>query len=236
MEPFAGSACLFFAIRPRHSILGDLNIELIHMYQTVRKNPEVVYGIMSSWDSGKTEYLRIRGLNPDSLAPYERAARFIYLNRFCFNGLYRTNKSGGFNVPYGGRKTGALPNIHLLRFCASALRKSRLMAADFRKTLSNVQRGDFVYLDPPYSVENRRVFKEYGAHSFGTEDLKDLGAQLCIIDQRRAHFVASYADCAEARRVFENWTTYRCQTRRNVAGFHKARRKQYELVATNLPR
>ena len=236
VEPFAGSACLFFAIRPKQAVLADLNSELIQMYRCVRHRPAAVYKIMSAWDTDKSEYLRVRTLNPNSLGAYERAARFIYLNRFCFNGLHRTNKAGTFNVPYGGVKSGRLPELDVLRTSASLLAGTQLLATDFRTTLLDIRRGDFVYLDPPYSVKGRRVFKEYGAGAFETKDLEDLGTELRKIDSRGAFFVASYADCGEAREVFKNWITCRRQTRRNVAGFHGARRKQYELVATNISR
>jgi DNA adenine methylase len=233
IEPFAGSAVLFFALRPKRAILGDLNTELIQVYRTLRNSPEVVYEKLISFPKGRTEYLRIRELNPRVMTTVERAARFIYLNRYCFNGLYRTNKVGKFNVPYGGNKSGQIPGLDQIRLCVRELNKAQLVAADFRETLMLVKANDFVYLDPPYAVGNRRVFKEYGAKTFGTIDLDCLSQELEKVDRKGAIFVVSYADCREARLIFRRWNTRRVLARRSVSGFLGARGKQYELVATN---
>jgi len=233
VEPFAGSAALFFAISPKKALLADLNEELIEMYGTIRDHPTRVHRILSSMPKGRRQYYRIRNCNPAELTRIRRAARFLYLNRFCFNGLYRTNRRGQFNVPYGAHKAGPIPSLSQLRSCAAMLKRTQLISEDFRNTLSLITKGDFVYLDPPYAVAKRRVFTEYGAKIFTVYDLEELEEHLREIDRRGGYFVLSYADCSEARRVFQNWTTRRIQTRRSVAGFLGARRKQYEICATN---
>lgn len=110
VEPFAGSACLFFALRPAQAILSDINVELINTYQTLKANVEGVIKHLSLLNCGEEEYYRIRSQANSKMTNEKRAARFIYLNRFCFNGLYRTNKQGKFNVPYGAHKAGNLPS------------------------------------------------------------------------------------------------------------------------------
>ncbi len=236
VEPFAGSAALFFEIGPQKAILGDLNEELIETFLTVRDYPARVHHALASIPQGPSHYYKLRSVDPTGLTQIKRAARFIYLNRFCFNGLYRTNLQGGFNVPYGGAKSGNIPSIEHMKACGQALKAARLMKADFRDTLALVRKGDFVYLDPPYAVSNRRVFVEYGACLFTVDDLGVLGTHLREIDKCGAIFVASYADCSEAREAFAGWRVRRVLTRRSVAGFLGARRNHYEMFVTNYPR
>lgn len=233
VEPFAGSCALFFSIRPALALLGDLNGDLIQTYQAVASDPVRVAKLLSRLPRGEEAYYDIRQRKAERMTPEGRAARFIYLNRFCFNGLYRTNTAGQFNVPYGAPKTPNVPDETQLESCAKLLRKADVRHADFRKTLAEVQRGDFVYLDPPYAVSNRRVFIEYGAAPFSASDLSDVADCLDRIAKQGATFVISYADCKEARRALSGWKVKRRSVRRNVAGFAGARRVQYELYATN---
>lgn len=235
VEPFMGSACLFFAIRPRRAILADMNEELVRTFLQVRDNPGTVASKLRRFPTGKEAYYEMRALRPEKLTPAEAAARFIYLNRFCFNGLYRTNKSGGFNVPYASSGTGQLPSGDLLHECANALKSASIKSGDFAETLSAVRAGDFVYLDPPFVVQKRRVFREYVADSFGQADLPRLTAMLKKIDLVGAFFVASYADCREGRQALAEWRQCRVRTKRHIAGFSKHRRHAYEIIATNLP-
>src|SRR3954463_16804943 len=126
VEPFAGSACLFFALRPQRAILGDINGELIRMYREVKYRSNALASILQNMHRSKTEFLRLRRVDPVELRRTARAAHFLYLNRFCFNGLYRTNAAGRFNVPYG-KRCGSLPTADSLKKCSSALRRTRLV-------------------------------------------------------------------------------------------------------------
>jgi DNA adenine methylase len=232
VEPFAGSAAAFFAIAPPEAILGDLNRELIQTYRAVRRAPSAVYQRLTRFSTGEDAYYSVRAMQPRRAIA--NAARFIYLNRFCFNGLYRTNVEGRFNVPYGAPKTPNVPGLVQFRACARLLARATLIAGDFRGPLENVTEGDFVYLDPPYAVSRRRVFIQYAKGHFSTKDLADLGAWLREIDRRKASFVLSYADSREARSAFRGWHTRRFAVRRNVAGFSNARRNHYELFLSNI--
>jgi DNA adenine methylase len=235
VEPFAGSAALFFAIRPRRALLGDLNAELIHAFKVVSADARGVWDALTQLRPGRSNYYAVRALRPETLGQAERAARFIYLNRFCFNGLFRTNTRGEFNVPYGAPKTNNVPTLEHLEACSTLLRRASITQADFRQTLARVRPGDFVYLDPPYAVSNRRIFVQYGTSIFTSWDLRELSRLLAVIAGRGATFLASYADCREARDAFGSWPQKRIPIRRNVAGFSGARRVQYELYASNRP-
>lgn len=203
------------------------------MWQTVREFPVEVHDQASSLASEAWVFDRVRALNPHRLSRTERAARFIYLNRNCFNGLFRTNKEGQFNVPYAPAKTGQLPSVEAFQAAATRLGRAEIRPWDFGTTLRHCKAGDFVYLDPPYMVERRRVFREYGSRPFSSSDLGRLAAHLKKLDNRGATFLLSYAASREARDLASGWRIKYVTTRRNIAGFADARRKAREVLISN---
>ena len=233
IEPFAGSASLFFELEPRFAVLGDVNSSLIATYEVIRERPRDVHQSLTRWSKTRTEYYRIRDLSPSRLSNVEQAARFIYLNRLCFNGLYRTNKSGHFNVPYGGMKTGETPSIDVLTAASKLLSRSELVSGDFENTIDTARANDFVYLDPPFAMTHRRVFTEYAPKPFGTGDLIRLRQMIANLDARGATFLLSYADCDEGRQLSDGFRTTLVATRRSISGFIDSRRSTNELIVTN---
>jgi DNA adenine methylase len=234
VEPFAGSACLFFSIQPDRAILGDINRDLITTYQAVKHSVEAVAECLRSYEKGRIAYLNVRDTDPSSLPTACRAARFIYLNRFCFNGLYRTNRSGRFNVPYGGEKTGTLPSDEALLACSKLLSNTQLVTGDFEETLGLVTTGDFVYIDPPFSVKGRRVFNEYDSSVFRTNDLHRLRQWMDRLADSNIPFVVSYAESDEADILQERFYTRTVTVRRNIAGFTNRRVRCNEVLISNI--
>jgi len=234
VEPFAGSACLFFALAPDKAVLGDSNRELIELYRVVRDAPEKLYRGLCRISRDLETYQRWRALEPKSLDRDTRALRLLYLNRNCFNGIYRTNADGHFNVPMG-KKSGRYPSHEELMFCSKLLQTNKLVAGDFVKTLEHVKAGNFVYLDPPFAVNSRRIFRQYGKRVFDSSDMSRFAEALTGIRQAKADFLVSYADCREARALARQWNSVRLPVRRNIAGFAGARRNAYEWLITNLP-
>ena len=233
IEPFAGSARLFFSVSPKRAILSDINAELIATYRAVRKSPEAVSAELNGLRRSKREYLRMRSLQPSRLAPPERAARFIYLNRFCFNGLYRTNRMGEFNVPYGASGTGRLPDSETLKACSQSLRQVTLLVGDFEIATQQAQRGDFVYMDPPYAVNTRRVFNEYHRSSFSQEDVVRVRLTMERLARTGVRFVVSYAESPEAEMLRKGFAFESVRVRRNIAGFTSHRKYSTEILIWN---
>lgn len=233
-EPFAGCACLFYAISPSSAILGDINEELINTYRTVKTHPKEVYLATMAIPRGRDSFYKIRKLDPSNMYNIDRAARFIFLNRFCFNGLYRTNLKGQFNVPYSSSRTGEIPLWDEFEKAAVILQHAKLISGDFEKTILSAKEGDFVYLDPPFAVKEKRVFREYGAKCFGLSDIQRLTTSLRYLEARRVHFVVSYADCAEARKALNEWHVSIVTVQRNIAGFARFRRLDNELLVSNI--
>jgi DNA adenine methylase len=235
VEPFAGSACLFFALNPPRAILGDLNPELISTYLELKYRIKAVLEELATlppWN--KNEYLRLRALDPLDLKPHQRAARFIYLNRFCFNGIYRTNLSGRFNVPYSGDRCGGVPTNELFQQCSRRLRGVRLVNGDFEKVLKQAKKGDLVYMDPPYAVRARRVFREYDPSTFTHTDIARLRLWMERLNAAGIDFVVSYAESDEADRLKKNFSHETIAVRRNISGFAAHRATTNELLISNI--
>lgn len=235
VEPFAGSAALFFHLQPPSALLADTNSELISTYRTVKHSPLKTAQALSRMPEGDANYYyRLRKQSATGGSAARNAARFIYLNRYCFNGLYRTNLSGRFNVPYGGSRSGRLPDAEVLRSAAKGLRAATLITADFRHTLSLVREGDFVYLDPPYWVPERRVFREYSKNVFDAEAVDALAEGLERLEKLRIPFVLSYADSSTGAALGRFRRSKRVLVQRQIAGFSNSRRFAAELIITPL--
>src|SRR6267154_5993684 len=169
IEPFAGSACLFFALRPRKAVLGDFNEELMNAYWAVRAHPVELARRIWLMPQSTEHYYQLRK-QTSPFQKVDRAARFVYLNHFCFNGVYRTDRQGRFNVPRG-TKMGQMPSANTFERCASMLRRTVLHTGDFEECLADIRVNDFVYLDPPYTKPERRTRGEYGYGAFGQSDM-----------------------------------------------------------------
>ena len=234
VEPFAGSAMLYFAALPPSAILADTNEELIGMYCAVQRNWQGVFRAISKFPCTERFYYELRRTNLPKSHVIQRAARFIYLNRFCFNGLYRTNCKGEFNVPYAQGSTRQLQSRDEFKQFASDIQNAQFVCQDFRETLRQVKRGDFVYIDPPYAVENKRIFKQYGPTTFGKQDLQELSEKLAGTDRRGAKFVVSYAYNKESLEVLTGWDRRFAIVARTVSGDVSFRNRAKELFVSNM--
>ena len=234
VEPFAGSARLFFRLEPETALLGDINTDLIETYCEVRDDPENVHHLLSGIPNDSDKYYELRAADAGEMTRTERAARFIYLNRYCFNGLYRTNQSGKFNVPYGGQKSGQIPSLSALKNTGSMLKRATIVSSDFATTLEEAKQDDFVYLDPPFSVAEKRVFREYNSADFGVDDIARLHKCIKDLDAAGIEFVLSYDDSPEGKTLAEGFKSRRVTTRRNIAGFSGSRRTATELLISNV--
>lgn len=238
VEGFSGSAALFFRLAPAKALLVDVNGALQECMQTVREEPKQVSQMLRRFRSSEKAYYKVRALDEARLSPAERAARLIYLNRFCFNGLYRTNAIGKFNVPYGkSSKSGRLPTATDLLAASACLRRAQILTGDFVETLTpRIAAGDFIYLDPPYARENERIRNQYGPSVFGTEDINRLRQFAKLADSKGATFLISYAACEEIQDVASDWSCHEVTVQRTIAANVDHRRAVKELLITNLGR
>ncbi|MBI3073807.1 MAG: DNA adenine methylase [Deltaproteobacteria bacterium] len=176
-EPFVGSAAVFFGLRPACAVLSDSNAELIHCYAQIRDNVDAVITALAGHRYDEDHFYVVRKADPRYLSPAERAARTIFLNRVGWNGLYRVNSRGEFNVPFGRHTNPRICDAPNLRAVASALRGVDLRVAPFEAVLDRAKEGDFVYLDPPYvPVSATSNFTAYDREGFGVREQRRLAA------------------------------------------------------------
>ncbi|MBW2740353.1 MAG: Dam family site-specific DNA-(adenine-N6)-methyltransferase [Deltaproteobacteria bacterium] len=233
IEPFAGSSCLFFSIKPSNAILSDINEELMQTYEILLRHPRLLAKKVHSLDCSKDSYYKIRAMDPNQLSRLDKAVRFIFLNRYCFNGIYRTNKKGKFNVPHGTR-TGGLPSEAEFYRCSYALRQARLKACDFEKSLTNISKGDFFYLDPPYVTSKKQLKGEYGPICFNINDINRLFDMLHRIDQNKGRFLLSYIKSEEIeQKIPLKWKVKTVNVNRHISGFSKHRATVEEILVKN---
>jgi DNA adenine methylase len=219
-EPFLGGGSVFFAVRRRATgsyCLSDLNSELINAWQVVRAAPEEFLEAIESYrgrDSEKDYYV-IRNEAPEGAV--SRAARFFYLNQTSWNSLWRVNRWGVFNVPWGDRSFRGIDRADLLAVNA-ALHKTRIDELDFREALERPRRGDFVYLDPPYlPVSDTSKFAGYTEKRFRLASLADLAACCERLSRRGVSWVLSNRDTPSVRKLFSFGRVVALTTRRSVA-------------------
>ena len=232
IEPFAGSAYLYFYVRPRRAILGDLNKDLMQFYGALRERPEAVLRSASHFRRSATGYYKARSRFIKEHDPVKRAALFLFLNRFCFNGIYRTNTRGDFNVPYGTR-TGGFPTFSEISDLSKQLSRAKLVCADFEEVAAGARKGDFVYLDPPYVYRSRKDRGEYGKGSFALGDIPRLQSVVRDLDRRRVKFLLSYLDCPEIHPTAALFKSRRIPVARTVAGLTRARQVVSEVLIRN---
>jgi DNA adenine methylase len=234
VEPFAGSACLAFSIDPKRRVLGDLNPRLIEFYEALRDAPGALHAQYRSIEATPTAYYQTRALFNSGAPSATRAAQFLYLNRNCFNGIYRVNMKGEFNVPWGGDKVGKPLTLENLQAASRVLIDSKLVCGDFEALVDGaLDPNAFFYLDPPYAHDETRVFREYHHDSFATRDWDRLLATLERIDRAGARFLLSYAGDPSLIKRVGRWNVGHLDVTRNVGGFKASRRKHREFIATN---
>ncbi|MBH1664157.1 Dam family site-specific DNA-(adenine-N6)-methyltransferase [Stenotrophomonas maltophilia] len=232
IEPFCGSLSLLLSLPPKPAIVGDINPELVHFYRMARWRPRVVARLADAWGLEDETYYQVRTLDPLSLSAERRAARFLYLNRLCFNGVYRTNRQGQFNVPRGTRVPG-MPSEQELAELGRRLKAVDIYCSDFEEIVSYAREGDFLYLDPPYAGRGARDRGEYGKGSFLEADIQRLAIALNEASRRGAKVLVSYADTMEIRGALCGWNTFELRVPRNVSGFMKGRKSASEILVRN---
>lgn len=179
IEPFFGGGALFFHLQPNESVIADINPELINLYKCLANDPNRIIQYLTTYKNTE-EFFYTKREQKSFLDPYERAARTIYLNKTCFNGLYRVNKAGGFNVPYGRYKNPNICDEENLFLASDVLQKSDVVCADYKSILQeHAAPGDFVFLDPPYlPISKYSDFKRYTKEQFYEEDHKELAKEV----------------------------------------------------------
>lgn len=216
IEPFLGSGAVFFRLTPSSALLNDANTDLIDTYKAIQQDHSMVVKHLTHHhrQHSKDYYYQMRSYAPR--CPFRRAARFIYLNRTCWNGLYRVNRSGVFNVPIGTKSAVLLSSDNWPQV-SSTLQQAQLFSGDFESIIDQAQKGDLIFADPPYTVKhNYNGFIKYNEALFSWADQERLSAALVRARHRGANVISTNANHESVRALYKVGFTLRTMERNSV--------------------
>lgn len=233
-EPFLGGGAVFFRLKPDRAVLSDSNLELIELYWTVRDQCARLIEAVRQLPLGREAYYAVREMDPQRLTRLERAARTIYLNRTCYNGLYRVNRKGQFNVPYGRYAKPFVLNEHVLFAAEAVLQGIKIFHEDFSGVLSRAKAGDFVYFDPPYHpLSSTAYFTSYTSDSFDEQEQRRLFDTFCQLDKKGCLVMLSNSNTPLIKDLYQNYLCTQVVAKRLINCQGAKRGEVSELVIRN---
>ena len=234
-EPFLGGAAVFFAMDfKKTSYLSDCNEELVATYKIIKENPQEIISAFQRLENNEEQYYQIRATNPQG--KIERAARFLYLNQTSYNGLYRVNRKGEYNVPYGFRESMFYDTDRIMK-ASEKLKKTNISHGDFTVNKCKIQEKDLLFLDPPYTVShNNNGFIEYNQTLFSLADQHRLSEFIDYIKKKGAYYILTNAAHDVIREIFDKGDRCIALSRHSSIGGKDAERKKVmEYIFTNIP-
>ncbi len=236
-EPFVGGGAVFFDLLPETAYLSDLNNELVITYNVIKSDVESLIKSLKKHKLDKEYFLKIRAQNPEKLSDLNTASRFIYLNRTCFNGMYRVNSKGGFNVPFGKYTNPLICDENNLRKASKALKNVEIIKQDYREVLKKAKKGDFVYFDPPYyPVSKTASFTSYTSEAFLDKEQTELRDTFVELHKRGCFVMLSNSDTAFINKIYSKIKGVRItkvQAGRAINSDASKRGKITEVLVTN---
>ena len=210
LEPFTGGGAVFFHLRSTRpafkATLADLNEELVNCYATIRDNVDELIEHLNQHHNNQEYFYAVRAIDTTTLSQAQRAARLIYLNKTCFNGLYRVNGKGQFNVPFGSYKSPRFCDEKNLRACSAALQNVDTVHQPFQNVLKTARKGDFIYFDPPYHpLSSTANFTSYTKNSFSGADQENLAEVVAQLHKRGCLIMLSNSDTPFIRHLYKNF-------------------------------
>lgn len=225
-----------FAIQPKLCVVSDINDELMNCYKRIAKNPRRISQILRRYaqKNSRRFFNNIRAMSHDGIGEDTRAARFIYLNKAAFNGIYRVNKSGQFNVPYGpGLRGLSIPTENNLVIAAKILKQATILSGDFEATVEPARRGDFIYLDPPYPPRSETAFfTHYSKDKFTWNDQVKVAKVFNRLSKRGCFVMLSNSDQRRLTHLYKGFNISRLKALRWL-GSNGDRFRVNEIVVTN---
>jgi len=235
-EPFIGSAAVFFRLQPDSACLADVNSQLVEVYRVVQRDVDGLIQSLKVHRNERAYYYEVRAQDPGQLSPIERAGRLIFLNRTCYNGLYRENKKGKFNVPFGRYANPTICDEGRLHRASQALQGVDLVDADFEEVVSTAGAGDFVYFDPPYApLSATSNFTSYNRYGFGLADQRRLASVIEQLTGRGCRVMLSNSSAPLVTELYDR-PEYRLvpiMARRNINSKAEGRGPVKELLILN---
>jgi DNA adenine methylase len=236
IEPFFGGGAFFFALRPERALISDSNPELINMYKEVANNVDQVIDRLSQYKNTKEMFYDVRAQDWKSLSPSEAAARTLYLNKTCYNGLYRVNKKGQFNTPYGRYKNPTMCDEKHLREASKILKTADIVCGDYLSVLEEyAQEGDFIYLDPPYiPVTEYSDFKRYTKEQFYEVDQRNLADEVKKLYKKGCYILLTNSNHPLVYELYGDFQIDVIKTRRSISS-KGTKRNGEDIIVTAFP-
>ena len=237
IEPFFGGGALFFSLCPEKAIIADSNPELINLYRQVADNVESVIFYLKQYENTSEIFYSVRSLDWEQLSKPEAAARTLFLNRTCYNGLYRVNKKGQFNVPYGKYKNPKICDTEALYAASSALKKAEIICGDYSLVLEHyAQPGDFIFLDPPYlPISEYSDFKRYTKEQFYEEDHVELAKEVIRLHEKGCHILLTNSNHPLVHELYAPFKIDIIQTKRHISCRGNTRKGE-DIIVTIPPK
>lgn len=237
IEPFLGGGAMFFAVRPEDAIIADSNPELINMYRQIADQVDGVIEYLEQYENTKEMFYSVRSQRWEALPKLEAAARTIFLNKTCFNGLYRVNKKGEFNVPYGKYVNPRICDRDALYAASAALKKAEILCGDYFLVLEHyAKEGDFIFLDPPYlPVSEYSDFKRYTKEQFYEEDHVELAKIIMRLHERGCHIILTNSNHPLVHELYAPFTIDIVSTKRYIS-CRGTNRKGEDVIVTIPPK
>lgn len=237
IEPFFGGGALFFSLCPEKAIIADSNPELINLYRQIADNVESVIFYLKQYENTSEIFYSVRSLDWEQLSKPEAAARTLFLNRTCYNGLYRVNKKGQFNVPYGKYKNPKICDTEALYAASSALKKAEIICGDYSLVLEHyAQPGDFIFLDPPYlPISEYSDFKRYTKEQFYEEDHVELAKEVIRLHEKGCHILLTNSNHPLVHELYAPFKIDIIQTKRHISCRGNTRKGE-DIIVTIPPK
>lgn len=234
IEPFLGGGAFFFHLRPEDAVIADSNGELIAMYRAVAADPEGVFEALKLMENTEEFFYELRALDWTTMTPNEVAARMLFLNRTCFNGLYRVNRKGQFNVPFGRYAKLSLPDLPNLQAAARALRCAEIIEGDYLDVLNRfASPGDLAFLDPPYiPVGVYSDFKRYTKDQFSEDDHRKLAKEVQRLSDLGCHVLLTNSNHPLVHELYKDFHLDVIPTKRFINSRGNGRTGE-DLLVTN---
>lgn len=238
-EPFVGGGAVFFDLLPEKAFLSDMNFDLVTTYNVIKNDVDSLIKSLKKHEHNKEYFLNIRAKKVPTLSPLQIASRFIYLNRTCFNGLYRVNSSGGFNVPFGANKNPLICDESNLRKVSKALQNVEISHQDYKDIIKKVKKGDFVYFDPPYHpMSSTSSFTYYTKESFGEKEQIELRDTFLKLHKKGCFVMLSNSNSDFINKIYKEIKSkgvivHKVEASRAINSKGNGRGKVKEILVTN---
>ncbi len=240
-EPFVGGGAVFFHIQPAKAVINDSNEELINLYKVIKESPEALIKDLKKYKNEEKYFYEVRGMDRDKekygkLNNIQRASRIIFLNKTCYNGLFRVNSAGEFNSPFGRYKNPAIVNEITINAVSHYLSKNEItiLNADYQAVLSKVRKGAFVYLDPPYDpISDSSSFTGYTKHGFDRTEQERLKTVCDKLDNKGVKFLLSNSPTEFIKKLYKNYTICSIEAKRAINSKRDGRGAITEVLVKN---